>query len=75
MGALVQFAFVQIKARDGRESSSSGHRQRGFWQSTSPGSVIPKLGLGTWELRGERCAQMVAHALKLGYRHIDTAQG
>jgi diketogulonate reductase-like aldo/keto reductase len=36
---------------------------------------IPKLGFGTWELRGEVCARMVAEALKVGYRHIDTAQG
>jgi 2,5-diketo-D-gluconate reductase B len=39
------------------------------------GAVIPKLGLGTWELRGEQCATIVAAALKQGYRHIDTAQG
>jgi 2,5-diketo-D-gluconate reductase B len=39
------------------------------------GAVIPKLGLGTWELRGELCATIVAQALNLGYRHIDTAQG
>ncbi len=38
-------------------------------------TAIPKLGLGTWELRGEQCAQIVAQALALGYRHIDTAQG
>jgi diketogulonate reductase-like aldo/keto reductase len=31
------------------------------------------LGLGTWDLRGRSCAQMVEEALGLGYRHIDTA--
>ena len=30
---------------------------------------------GTWQLRGEQCAEIVAAALRLGYRHIDTAQG
>jgi 2,5-diketo-D-gluconate reductase B len=39
------------------------------------GSVrIPAIGLGTWELRGRTCARVVEQALKLGYRHIDTAQ-
>lgn len=36
---------------------------------------MPALGLGTWELRGEDCTRAVEHALALGYRHIDTAQG
>ena len=36
---------------------------------------MPALGLGTWELRGDACARAVEHALELGYRHIDTAQG
>jgi 2,5-diketo-D-gluconate reductase B len=35
---------------------------------------IPSIGLGTWELRGRACARLVEQALKLGYRHIDTAQ-
>src|SRR6266446_3758534 len=38
------------------------------------GAKIPAIGLGTWELRGRSCARLVEQALKLGYRHIDTAQ-
>jgi diketogulonate reductase-like aldo/keto reductase len=38
------------------------------------GAKIPAIGLGTWELRGKTCARLVEQALKLGYRHIDTAQ-
>jgi len=38
------------------------------------GAAIPALGLGTWTLRGDHCAEMVAHALSIGYRHIDTAR-
>jgi 2,5-diketo-D-gluconate reductase B len=38
------------------------------------GARIPAIGLGTWELRGRNCARLVEQALKLGYRHIDTAQ-
>lgn len=43
-------------------------------QSISAGGVtIPLIGLGTWQLSAGPCAAMVAHALRLGYRHIDTA--
>jgi len=38
------------------------------------GARIPAIGLGTWELRGRPCARIVEQALRLGYRHIDTAQ-
>lgn len=34
---------------------------------------IPQVGFGTWQITGERCALMVEHALKLGWRHVDTA--
>jgi 2,5-diketo-D-gluconate reductase B len=38
------------------------------------GARIPAVGLGTWELRGRTCARVVEQALRLGYRHIDTAE-
>lgn len=38
------------------------------------GTRIPAIGLGTWELSGRTCARLVEQALRLGYRHIDTAQ-
>ena len=38
------------------------------------GARIPVIGLGTWELRGRVCARVVEQALRLGYRHIDTAE-
>ena len=38
------------------------------------GVKIPKLGLGTWLLNDAQTAQAVRDAVKLGYRHIDTAQ-
>jgi 2,5-diketo-D-gluconate reductase B len=38
------------------------------------GARIPALGLGTWELRDRACARLVEQAIRLGYRHIDTAQ-
>jgi 2,5-diketo-D-gluconate reductase B len=38
------------------------------------GARVPLLGLGTWDLRGPVCARVVEQALRLGYRHIDTAE-
>jgi diketogulonate reductase-like aldo/keto reductase len=38
------------------------------------GARIPLVGLGTWALRGRVCARVVEQALRLGYRHIDTAE-
>jgi len=38
------------------------------------GARIPAIGLGTWDLRGRTCARIVEQALRLGYRHIDTAE-
>jgi 2,5-diketo-D-gluconate reductase B len=38
------------------------------------GARIPLLGLGTWDLRGRVCARIVEQALRLGYRHVDTAE-
>ncbi len=37
------------------------------------GCEMPLLGLGTWELRGTQCTEVVKRALDMGYRHIDTA--
>lgn len=41
---------------------------------TQGGMRMPKLGLGTWQLRGEDARRAVAGAIELGYRHIDTAR-
>jgi len=39
----------------------------------TPRLRIPRIGLGTWALRGEEASRAVAGAIGLGYRHIDTA--
>lgn len=41
---------------------------------TVNGATIPRLGLGTYRLRGQTCSHTVREALELGYRHIDTAE-
>ena len=38
------------------------------------GIRIPALGFGTFRLDGRSAERMVAYALEIGYRHIDTAQ-
>src|SRR3954470_22305362 len=40
----------------------------------SNGVEIPRLGLGTWLMSNEDVRQAVKDAVRLGYRHIDTAQ-
>jgi diketogulonate reductase-like aldo/keto reductase len=34
---------------------------------------MPTVGLGTWAMRGDRAREAVRTALRLGYRHVDTA--
>lgn len=38
------------------------------------GLEIPKLALGTWFIDDDKAAEAVRQAVKIGYRHIDTAQ-
>ena len=40
----------------------------------SNGVTIPKLGLGTWFIDDDKAADAVREAVRIGYRHIDTAQ-
>ncbi|MEJ2289168.1 MAG: aldo/keto reductase [Deinococcales bacterium] len=42
---------------------------------TVQGTKLPALGFGTFRLPGDACREGVEHALEIGYRHIDTAQG
>ncbi len=41
---------------------------------TTQGMSMPKLGLGTWRMKGPECTEAVQRALSIGYRHIDTAE-
>lgn len=38
------------------------------------GTKIPALGFGTYRLQGGQCQECVEDALRIGYRHIDTAR-
>src|SRR5215471_19369380 len=37
------------------------------------GVAMPMVGFGTWQLQGQTAYQAIRHALRVGYRHIDTA--
>jgi len=41
----------------------------------SNGAAIPKIALGTWQISNEAVVNAVQTAIKIGYRHIDTAVG
>jgi diketogulonate reductase-like aldo/keto reductase len=38
------------------------------------GARIPILGLGTMRMKGDTCVNIVSAALRMGYRHLDTAE-
>lgn len=38
------------------------------------GIEIPQIGLGTWFIDNDKVEDIVKIALKIGYRHIDTAE-
>ena len=40
---------------------------------TKSGLSIPLIGLGTWDMQGPACSEIVEEALEIGYRHIDGA--
>jgi 2,5-diketo-D-gluconate reductase B len=53
-----------------------GNDEQEHWMDVieSHGARIPAIGFGTMTLKDELCVTMVDAALRLGYRHLDTAQ-
>jgi len=41
----------------------------------TPGAEIPYLGFGTYLIADDKAAAAVSEAIRVGYRHIDTAEG
>jgi 2,5-diketo-D-gluconate reductase A len=42
--------------------------------ASTPGLVVPQLGFGVWEVPDAEVDAAAGHALKVGYRHLDTAR-
>jgi len=49
-------------------------RRKYMFDVTANGASIPALGFGTFRIPGPDVLRIVPHALKAGFRHIDTAQ-
>ncbi|GLQ52850.1 aldo/keto reductase [Devosia nitrariae] len=45
------------------------------WITLSDGNGIPQIGFGVWRLEERDAPAIVGEAIRVGYRHIDTAQG
>ena len=67
------FLLVTILSYQKLKNHPSIGRDMDYW-SVRKKIKIPKLGLGTWQLKGSQCVKAVTAALETGYRHIDTAQ-
>lgn len=39
----------------------------------SDGQTIPQIGLGTWPMKDQESAKVIAEAIEIGYRHFDSA--
>src|SRR5690606_36495424 len=58
-----------------RPTSQHGSADMSFSvQPTGEGMGIPQLGYGVWQVEPDASAALVAHALRTGYRLIDTAE-
>lgn len=60
-----------IKAQNKKRRFSKNIMQ---YVTLSNGVKMPKLGYGVYQVDKEECERCVLDALKVGYRHIDTAQ-
>ena len=60
--------------KSGNRFSEEIMRKENAQAVEAKGFRIPIVGLGTWGLRGRDCARIVEQAIRIGYRHIDTAQ-
>ena len=60
--------------KSGNRFSEEIMRKENAQAVEAKGFHIPIVGLGTWGLRGRDCARIVEQAIRIGYRHIDTAQ-
>lgn len=75
MASSFHYSIGRERDQDyGRKSRGPDARRAMTTVTLKSGREMPMLGLGTWQLTGNDCADAVAHALELGYRHVDTAE-
>src|SRR5262249_2796166 len=68
--------WARAAARGGcsRQSNCEGKETRAMNVVEANGARIPAIGLGTMTLKDEICIDAIKAALRLGYRHLDTAE-
>lgn len=69
--ALMLPACSDTKSKEAKMSKSG---ILGEFYSLNNGLKIPKLGLGLWRVENEKTPFVVSEAIKIGYRHFDSAQ-
>lgn len=69
--ALMLPAYSDTKSKEAKMSKSG---ILGEFYSLNNGLKIPKLGLGLWRVENEKTPFVVSEAIKIGYRHFDSAQ-
>jgi 2,5-diketo-D-gluconate reductase A len=72
MFAIMQYSLCNNGSRFSFYSSES-HMNFSI-NTLHDGTIIPRLGYGLWQVEPDASADLVAHALKTGYRLIDTAE-
>ena len=66
-------SLIIILSHQNKKNHLSVGQDMDYW-SVKRNLKIPKLGFGTWQIKGTQCVKTVKKALETGYRHIDTAQ-
>jgi 2,5-diketo-D-gluconate reductase A len=57
-----------------RESTKAVRDMNPLIETLNDGTLIPRLGFGLWQVDPDASVSLVAHALRTGYRLIDTAE-
>jgi Aldo/keto reductases, related to diketogulonate reductase len=75
LGACVLLVITSLSAQNkGNRQKTDTAKEQSLYVTLANGQVIPRLCYGTWQTpAGEVTYNGVSEALKVGYRHIDTA--
>lgn len=67
---IIDKTYVLYKIHD--SDYICAHQQL-IYEAKMSGSETPKIGLGLWKIPNSECADAVYNAIKIGYRHLDSA--